>query len=531
MANITTENINTLAQLAASISDGDYIYIYKSGANTFARIEKSLFMQGSSQGSGGIDDETYALIKANVDIVNDKVNALINALANLAFSGNRPATTDLDWSGEETTELPVLTSPLKGTSVNIGTIASDGTSVSKTIAIKGSNLTKQLAISVSGTGMSVSPSVVTAANANAGTSVTVTYTNTASGAATASGTLTISSDEVTRTVSLSASKQAQGVTYRTVSGTLSHCFINGLPAQVEDGGTYSGTLSVDSGYDLPSTITVNGTHGTVSYDSSTGAISIPNITSNIVIVATATEQQVVPPTPTSGIVHQYGMTAGTDNNNRTCLVDQVGQFNLYTSTDISTIGSTAYYGNGRNKSGDINGNALNLPNETGDWTMRIEGYVPANNGGSIATPSTQIIIVFADAIYQANNYTGYANNHGQFQLQMGATASTSAVAYPRLRYYDGDSAQQQVELSSASIAVGEKKNVTFVYTNSDKTLKAYVGNVLAGTCVCTTNLVTRGIVVKKTTYSATDNPNAFQYDSIKFYNTALTTSEINDLEQ
>ena len=62
MANITTENINTLAELASSIGDGDYIYIHKAGANTFSRIEKSLFMQGSSQGGGGIEYEvgTYA---------------------------------------------------------------------------------------------------------------------------------------------------------------------------------------------------------------------------------------------------------------------------------------------------------------------------------------------------------------------------------------------------------------------------------------------------------------------------------------
>lgn len=75
MANITTENINTLAELASSIGDGDYIYIHKAGANTFARIEKSLFMQGSSQGSGGID-------------ANDIVDALDSSSTDKALSAN-----------------------------------------------------------------------------------------------------------------------------------------------------------------------------------------------------------------------------------------------------------------------------------------------------------------------------------------------------------------------------------------------------------------------------------------------------------
>lgn len=63
MANeITTDNINTKAQEVASLSDGDYVYVYKTGASGFSRIEKSLLLQGSSQGGGGIEYEvgTYA---------------------------------------------------------------------------------------------------------------------------------------------------------------------------------------------------------------------------------------------------------------------------------------------------------------------------------------------------------------------------------------------------------------------------------------------------------------------------------------
>ena len=101
---------------------------------------------------------------------------------------------------------PQITSPTNGSTVNVGTIAATGTSVSKTITVKGSDLTKALNVSVAGTGFSVSPTTISAANANAGTTVTVTYTSSTSGNAT--GTLTIGSSEASVTVNLTASKIA-----------------------------------------------------------------------------------------------------------------------------------------------------------------------------------------------------------------------------------------------------------------------------------------------------------------------------------
>ena len=52
MANeITTDNINTKAQEVASIGDGDYVYIFKTGAQGFSRIAASHFAQGGSGGN------------------------------------------------------------------------------------------------------------------------------------------------------------------------------------------------------------------------------------------------------------------------------------------------------------------------------------------------------------------------------------------------------------------------------------------------------------------------------------------------
>lgn len=104
---------------------------------------------------------------------------------------------------------PQITAPADGSTVNVGTIAANETSVSKVINVKGTDLTKALNVSVSGTGFSVTPSTISAANANNGTNVTVTYTSSTAGSAT--GTLTISSSEASTTVNLTASKIAMPV--------------------------------------------------------------------------------------------------------------------------------------------------------------------------------------------------------------------------------------------------------------------------------------------------------------------------------
>ena len=112
------------------------------------------------------------------------------------------------WTGDGTVvTIPVLTQPTSGMTINVGTIAVDGTSVSTQITVKGSNLTQALNISVSGTGFSVAPSTLTASAVNNGTNVTVTYSGSEQSA---TGTLTLSSNEVNRSVTLTAGKAQPG---------------------------------------------------------------------------------------------------------------------------------------------------------------------------------------------------------------------------------------------------------------------------------------------------------------------------------
>ncbi|MBR5170058.1 MAG: endonuclease [Muribaculaceae bacterium] len=112
------------------------------------------------------------------------------------------------WTGDGTVvTIPVLTQPANGETINVGNIAVDGSSVSKTINVKGAYLTQAINVSVSGEDFSVSPTTLSADDVNNGTAITMTYSGNAE---TATGTLSLSSDEVSRSCNLTAGKQQPG---------------------------------------------------------------------------------------------------------------------------------------------------------------------------------------------------------------------------------------------------------------------------------------------------------------------------------
>lgn len=231
MANISQENINSLAQEAFTISDGDYIYIYKSGAGGFARIEKSALFAGISTSGGGMSAEVYAAIQANVETLRSMLYTLVNTyLANLAFNNGKPDLSSIanafTWpendggssgGGDTPTGDPSLTVYVdgvalsNGSTINVGTKTSSSGSVSKTITIKGSNLSRPVSLTMgaSTSGLSVSTSSISAAQAmtTSGATATISYSGTI---ASASGSITISSGTASLTFQLSASYQQQG---------------------------------------------------------------------------------------------------------------------------------------------------------------------------------------------------------------------------------------------------------------------------------------------------------------------------------
>lgn len=79
----------------------------------------------------------------------------------------------------------------------------------------------------------------------------------------------------------------------TVTKNATHCIINGA-GNTSEGATYTATITADSGYDVPSSITVimgGTTLAASAYTYSNGSLSIPNVSGNIVITATSSQHE------------------------------------------------------------------------------------------------------------------------------------------------------------------------------------------------------------------------------------------------
>lgn len=295
MANITTENINTLAQLASSIGDGDYIYIYKASSGTFARIEKSLLMQGSNDGV--ISQDVYNAIQYNVETIRLWCNELRSLLANLAFNTSKPnEISEFVWPSED-----IATPFISISKTSIGFSAQTGDSVTQSFVVHGYNLTDAIIIALAGPNESLftlSQSQIAANQANNDTTISVTYTPTAIGTHSASLYISCVGAE-SKTIALIGTASSAGQTSHTVDivGTRNNCSIIGtIPNTVDDGGSVSITISPYTGYTLSGvSVQATATNGSVntSYDTNAGTatVLVENITSNttISINATATE--------------------------------------------------------------------------------------------------------------------------------------------------------------------------------------------------------------------------------------------------
>ncbi len=138
------------------------------------------------------------------------------------------------WTGDGSiVASPTLTQPSNGSTIDVGTIASTATSVSKQVTVKGANLTLPLNLSTSGEGFSVSSTLLSASAVNEGTTITVTYSGDEESA---TGSLTLSSSEVNRTVTLTAHKGSNMPDEPTPSG---HNAIETWEGCAEGNGTYS----------------------------------------------------------------------------------------------------------------------------------------------------------------------------------------------------------------------------------------------------------------------------------------------------
>ncbi len=110
----------------------------------------------------------------------------------------------IPWTTSAATD-PQINTPVDGTQINLGTAAVN-VARSASVEVKGTALTGNVAVSVSGNGFSVSPTTLAASAVNGdGATLTITYLSSTVGSATGTLTLRSSTDDVTTTCSLTAS--------------------------------------------------------------------------------------------------------------------------------------------------------------------------------------------------------------------------------------------------------------------------------------------------------------------------------------
>ena len=365
------KNTDSYIEMSEDVSDGAskltfYAARYGNDTNPTVQLQYST--------NGGSTWTTFATCSLNGTWQQYTYNLDITGNVRFKFAqiaGSRLNIDDIAiTSNAGTVTNPQITAPTNGSTVNVGTIAATGTSVSKTITVKGSDLTKALNVSVSGTGFSVTPTTISAANANAGTTVTVTYTSSTSGSAT--GTLTISSSEASVTVNLTASKTANPqITSPTNGSTVNVGTIPATGASVSKSITVKGSdlskaLSVGvsgTGFSVsPTMISAgsanNGTTVTVTYTSSTAGSATGTLTissSEVSVTVNLTASKVAMPTisitpPAAVQAEQNGASTyeqgsvSADNNSTNITLSVEGNFELslnrYTWSKTLTLDPT-----------------------------------------------------------------------------------------------------------------------------------------------------------------------------------------------
>ena len=164
--------------------------------------------------------------------------------------------TEVDKTITVTARKAALTSP-SASSIDVGTIASDGSSVQTSVTIQGANLSKAVSLRVTGTGFALSKSSLSASQVNNGTAVIVYYNNSSQGPASATGSLIISSDEVSKTIELTAAKAAPAASPVLTSPTISSLDLGTIAS---DGTSVSKSITVrGENITQPVSIEVSGT--------------------------------------------------------------------------------------------------------------------------------------------------------------------------------------------------------------------------------------------------------------------------------
>ena len=203
---LTAPTDDATVNVGTNTGNGVSVPVTISGSDLTENLTVAVSGEGFSVSTNSVD---YAAANAGTSVTVTYNGTATNATGTLTISSNEIGTVTVNltatYEAITPSDDPELTAPVDGSTVFVGTTSAEVASVTKEIMISGNNLTKDLTATIIGDGFAFQTRDITIpyADVNAGTaSVTVVYSGTAENA---TGRLTLTSDEVSAVVNLTAS--------------------------------------------------------------------------------------------------------------------------------------------------------------------------------------------------------------------------------------------------------------------------------------------------------------------------------------
>ena len=208
--------------------------------------------------------------------------------------------------------------------------------------------------------------------------------------------------------------------YYSVTKNLTNCTINNSATQVVEGGSYSATITANSGYELSS---VSVTMGGSAVSVSGGVINIASVTGDIVITAVATEVVVLDPvTESLTLTAKTAITADGSTRADTagyCATDHIDVSNIPKPCTFSLVGAgwsyvdTANSGYIRFYITDTSGNKLaggNTHSSKMPDGVTMTCDTPSDNGSSYLNVSVTVTSDTVGTLRFSGHYTAVTPN-------------------------------------------------------------------------------------------------------------------------
>ena len=194
----------------------------------------------------------------------------------------------------------------------------------------------------------------------------------------------------------------------TVTNTLSNCTNSNNATSVEEGGSYSATITADTGFyadDTDITVTMGGTNVT-SAVLSNGVITIDSVTGNIVITATATDA--LYPLKNGSFTFSNGTKVTVTNHNHVEIEHPVNQKGWVDFSDLSE--NTSRWDT-----------ADNVKNHTAKFT------IPANSTAVLTIFNFTKTVTAGDGACAFNAYGTGTSNLGMDIANLKASTGSSTI--------------------------------------------------------------------------------------------------------